>query len=70
MNQDALTLDETNRVRMSLGLKPIGGDGGPPAEGEEVVEDRDALAEANFEQRRNEMKKAKAEADLKERIEK
>lgn len=68
MNQDSLTLEEANKVRISLGLKPIGaaddGDDG------EVVEDRDAIAEENFAQRRAEMKAERAERELKEKIEK
>ena len=67
MNQDSLTLEETNKVRVSLGLAPIGG---PVLEGEDAPVDADAVAEANYAQRRQEMKKAKAEEDLKERISK
>ena len=65
MNQESLTVEETNKVRVSLGLAPIGG---PVPEGEDAPVDADAVAEANYAQRRDEMKKAKAEADLKERI--
>jgi U4/U6.U5 tri-snRNP-associated protein 1 len=67
MNQDSLTIEETNKVRISLGLAPIGG---PLAEGEEAPPDLDAVAEANFAERKAEMKKAKSEAEIKERIEK
>ena len=67
MNQESLTLEETNKVRVSLGLAPIGADVG---DDEEVPVDSDIIAEANYAQRRDEMRKAKAEADLKERIDK
>jgi U4/U6.U5 tri-snRNP-associated protein 1 len=68
-NQDSLTLEETNKVRISLGLKPIGvEDAG--GDGEDAPVDLDAVAEANFEERRQEMKRAKAEGELKERMEK
>ncbi|WWD19575.1 hypothetical protein CI109_104036 [Kwoniella shandongensis] len=67
MNQDSLTLEETNKVRISLGLTPIGA---APAEGEDVPVDKDAEAEANFAQRKEDMRKAKEEKDIKERIEK
>ncbi|KAK4685834.1 U4/U6.U5 tri-snRNP-associated protein 1, partial [Tremellales sp. Uapishka_1] len=62
--KESLTLEETNKVRISLGLAPIG----VAVEGEDVPVDEDAAAEANFEQRRQEMKKEREERDLKERI--
>lgn len=68
-NQDSLTLEEANKVRISLGLKPIGGDDDAGGSDGEPVEDRDAIAEENFAQRRAEMKAAKAEQELKEKIE-
>jgi len=68
VNQDSLTLEETNKVRISLGLKPIGADDG--ADGEDAPVDLDAVAEANFEERRQEMKRAKEEEAIRERMEK
>ena len=65
MNQEGLSLKETNKMRISLGLKPIGAE---VEDGEEAPVDEDDLAEANFAQRKQEMKKAKEETDLKERI--
>jgi hypothetical protein len=44
---EAITLEETNRIRAELGLKPIGG---AVAEGE-VAEDPDSVAERNFRER-------------------
>lgn len=44
---EAITLEETNRIRAELGLKPIGG---AVAEGEEAV-DPDSVAERNFRER-------------------
>ncbi|WVR07742.1 hypothetical protein IAU60_004785 [Kwoniella sp. DSM 27419] len=67
MNQETLTIEEANKVRKSLGLAPIGA---APAEGEEVQPDETSLAEANYAQRREEMQKAKREAEIKESIEK
>lgn len=66
-NSDSMTLEETNRVRISLGMKPIGGEA---VEGEDVPVDTDLLAEENMRERRREMVAAKKESDLKERIEK
>jgi hypothetical protein len=47
---EAITLEETNRIRAELGLKPIGG-AVQAAEGGEVVEDPDSVAERNFGER-------------------
>lgn len=69
MNQDSLTLEEANKVRISLGLKPIGGADDATSDGE-PVEDQDAIAEENFAQRRAEMKASRAERELKEKIDK
>ncbi|OCF38162.1 U4/U6.U5 tri-snRNP-associated protein 1 [Kwoniella heveanensis BCC8398] len=63
MNQEALTVEETLKLREQLGLSTA-----VPAEGEEQVEDATALAESNYAQRREEMRRAKEEADIKERI--
>ncbi|ORY33488.1 SART-1 protein [Naematelia encephala] len=65
MNADSLTLEETNKVRISLGLAPIGG---PVPEGEDAPVDTDAIAEANFADRKAEMKRKKEEDELKEKI--
>lgn len=67
-NQDSLTLEETNKVRIGLGLKPIGADEDVGSDGE-PVEDRDAIAEENFAQRRADMKRERAEREMKEKIE-
>ncbi|RSH91795.1 hypothetical protein EHS25_009165 [Saitozyma podzolica] len=67
VNQDTLTLEEANKVRISLGLTPIGAE---VAAGEDAPVDTDAIAEANYAERRAEMKRAKEEKDIKERIEK
>lgn len=62
-NQDSLTLEETNKVRVSLGLAPIGGDDDGPVE-----PDEDEVAEANYAQRRENEKKEKEAKDIQERI--
>ncbi|POY74859.1 hypothetical protein BMF94_2132 [Rhodotorula taiwanensis] len=67
--KESLSLEETNKIRVSLGLKPIAdpaaASSGPPAalEGE-------ALAEDNYAKRRAEEQKAKEAKELKERIDK
>ncbi|EIW72236.1 hypothetical protein TREMEDRAFT_24325 [Tremella mesenterica DSM 1558] len=67
VNSDSLTLEETNKVRVSLGLAPIGG---PVVEGEEQPVDRDEIAEANYAKRKEDEKRKKEEKEVKERIEK
>ncbi|GMK59988.1 hypothetical protein CspeluHIS016_0902050 [Cutaneotrichosporon spelunceum] len=67
-NQESLTLEETNKVRISLGLKPIGAEDDAGSDGE-PVEDRDAIAEENFAQRRADMKRERSEREMKEKIE-
>ncbi|OCF61175.1 U4/U6.U5 tri-snRNP-associated protein 1 [Kwoniella mangroviensis CBS 10435] len=66
MNQESLTIEETLKLREQLGLPTAA-----PAEGtgEEAPVDKEALAEANYAQRREDMRKEKEEKDLKERIE-
>ncbi|WVO14290.1 hypothetical protein L204_101922 [Cryptococcus depauperatus] len=66
-HQESLSLEETNKVRVSLGLAPIGA---APAEGEEVPEDKDAIAEENYAKRRQDMKREKEEKEVREKIEK
>lgn len=67
--KESLSLEETNKIRVSLGLKPIAdpaaASSGPPAalEGE-------ALAEDNYAKRRAEEQNAKEAKELKERIDK
>jgi len=65
MNADSLTLEETNKVRASLGLAPIGGD----TEGQGTPEpDEDEIAEANYAKRREVEQKAKREQEIKDNI--
>jgi U4/U6.U5 tri-snRNP-associated protein 1 len=63
MNQDSLTLEETNKVRASLGLAPIGGE----VEGTPEP-DEDEVAEANYAKRREAESKAKREQEIKDSI--
>ena len=65
MGQEGLSLEETNKMRIKLGLKIIGS---APVDGEEPEIDEDELAEANYAELRKEMRKAKDESDVKERI--
>ncbi|WWC91651.1 uncharacterized protein L201_006597 [Kwoniella dendrophila CBS 6074] len=65
-HQESLSIEETLKLREQLGLSTSA-----PAENEEDVPvDKDALAEANYAQRRADMRKEKEEKELKERIEK
>jgi U4/U6.U5 tri-snRNP-associated protein 1 len=66
VNQDSLDLDETNKLRISMGLAPIGAEV-LDADGE-VIPDEDDVAEANFAERRAEMKKARADKEMQESI--
>ena len=69
MNQGDLTLEETNKVRISLGLKPIGESAGDGENGaDDAPVDTDAIAEDNYAERRAEMRRAKEKSDLEERI--
>lgn len=63
MNADSLTLEETNKVRASLGLAPIGGE----TEGTPEP-DEDEIAEANYARRREAEQKAKREQEIKDNI--
>lgn len=64
VNQDSLDLEETNKLRISMGLAPIGGSG----DDGEVEPDEDDVAEANFAQRRAETKKAREDSEMQEKI--
>jgi U4/U6.U5 tri-snRNP-associated protein 1 len=75
MASESLSLAETNKVRISLGLAPLvdnddGEDGGAEgaAGGSDVDDDPDTLAEANWAQRRGEDKRAREEKEAKERL--
>lgn len=54
--ESAISLEETNKVRVSLGLRPLG-EAAPTAEGEEPVIDKDKEAEQNWERRMEEDRK-------------
>lgn len=55
MSSEAITLEETNRIRAELGLKPIGGVAQQQGVGEgdagQLDEDPDAVAARNFQER-------------------
>ncbi|ODN77678.1 hypothetical protein L202_04828 [Cryptococcus amylolentus CBS 6039] len=68
---ESISLEETNKHRAALGLSLIGvAPEGGEGEGAEVPEDRDAIAEANYAQRREDMAREKKEKETRERIEK
>ncbi|GEM07351.1 u4 tri-SnRNP-associated protein 1 [Rhodotorula toruloides] len=66
--KESLSLEETNKIRISLGLKPIA-DPAASSAGEAKLEG-DALAEDNYRKRREAEQKEKDAADLKSRIDK
>lgn len=69
--KESLTLEETNKVRLSLGLKPLK-DPNPTSGGptdEERVLDGDELAERNFRKKVEGERREKEADELKERIE-
>ena len=64
--EESMSLDETNRVRVSLGLAPLADEGA--GETADLSDDPDALAEANYAQRRQEEAQARTEKEAKERL--
>jgi U4/U6.U5 tri-snRNP-associated protein 1 len=56
--ESAVSLEETNRIRIELGLRPLGEAAGPTADGEEPPVDKDKEAEENWTRRREEEAKA------------
>lgn len=73
MASESMSLEETNKVRISLGLAPLveddgGDDGGDAGDAAGVEEDADTIAESNWAQRRDEEKRLKEEKETKERL--
>ncbi|GAA5980719.1 hypothetical protein JCM5350_006363 [Sporobolomyces pararoseus] len=71
--KESLSLEETNKVRISLGLKPLKDPNPASASGpteEERVLEGDELAEYNFRKRQESERREKDEKELKERLEK
>ena len=70
--KESLTLEETNRVRISLGLKPLEDDNAaalPESSGAPVSQvAQDAISERNFEVLRRSERAAADEAALRDRI--
>lgn len=58
MGDVELTLEETNKLRLSLGLKPLADPAAPLADGEEPELDPEQVAEDNYTRRREEDAKA------------
>lgn len=50
--EESISLEETNKIRISLGLAPLVDDEGP-------ADDRDRQAEQNYEEQREAARKAK-----------
>lgn len=72
--EESMSLEETNKVRISLGMAPLAADdgddeGGAANDGDEQQEDdQDALAEANWEQKRSEERRVREEKETKDRL--
>ena len=63
---ESLSLEETNKVRISLGLAPLADSSA--GEAANLSDDPDALAESNYATRRAEAAAARSEKEAKERI--
>lgn len=67
--KDSLTLEETNRLRISLGLKPLTDDSDSKKTGEaEPVKSQDDIAAENYRQRQADELKQREDQDLKDRL--
>ncbi|KDN52078.1 hypothetical protein K437DRAFT_254632 [Tilletiaria anomala UBC 951] len=74
--KDSLSLEETNKLRISIGLKPLTDDGpstssakkNDQAPGETPPVDKDALAEDNYKRKREEDRREREEKEARERI--
>lgn len=74
--KESLSIEETNKIRVSLGLKPLpvptdgdsGGDSKPKDAADDAPQDADSLAEANYAARRSKEAQEKATADLQARL--
>ncbi|GAA6002424.1 hypothetical protein JCM10207_001112 [Rhodosporidiobolus poonsookiae] len=62
--KESISLEETNKIRISLGLKPIA----DPATSSGPTLDGDALAEDNYAKKRDDERKEKEAKELKDRI--
>lgn len=72
MADQSMSLEETNKVRISLGLAPLvdddGVDGGADSAGAANDDDPDSIAEANWAERRAADRRAREEKEAKERL--
>ncbi|RXW25546.1 hypothetical protein EST38_g317 [Candolleomyces aberdarensis] len=59
--EESISLEETNKIRISLGLKPLTDDKGP-------AEDKEKIAEENYTKKREEEAKAREAKKVQERI--
>lgn len=72
--KESLSLEETNKLRISLGLKPLTDDSASASsskkedEGEAAPKDKDTIAQENYRKRREEEARAKAEDEIRQRI--
>lgn len=69
--KESLSIEETNKVRISLGLKPLPVETDSPkdeGEDEPAPQDADELAEANYAARRDAERKAKEAQEVQDRL--
>ncbi|PWN30464.1 hypothetical protein BDZ90DRAFT_257546 [Jaminaea rosea] len=71
--KESLSLEETNKVRISLGLKPLVDDSASAKKdkdggAEEAPKDKDQIAEENYKKRREQEAKAKEDEEIRQRI--
>lgn len=65
---ESISLEETNRIRVSMGLKPLADPNAAPAQGDEVELDEDAVAQRNYQERVAQEQKDRDAKDARERI--
>lgn len=65
---ESMSLEETNKIRIGLGLAPLAGEDGEDGGSVNLSDDPDALAEANWAEKRNAEKAARSEKEAKERL--
>ena len=71
--KEELSLEETNKLRISLGLKPLVADDAPASSASTAVDaapklDGDALAAKNFQDKHDRERRQREDAELKERL--
>lgn len=69
--KDSLSLEETNKLRISLGLKPLPSDDAPQQKddaGEQPPKDKDTIAQENYRNRREQEARQREQDEIRQRI--